>query len=117
MPSSAEPSEDETTKANLAKGVTEGNGVHKNSAHPYRMYIATSIALVAVLCSVSQLDVLSHFGKVFSSTLCSSNVLKQLDEGENLTSSRFQFSPFSSTFDPLLKEGDTYDAVKAMDRR
>ena len=81
----------------------------------YRLYIATSVAVFAAICSVGQFDTLSSFAEIFSSSLCDTSSLDILAEESNTTTSP-DFG-LSSKFDPIFKDGEKYDALSAIQSR
>jgi hypothetical protein len=81
----------------------------------YTLYIATIIAVLGAICSVGQFDSLTNFIEEFSAGLCATSLTDNLDGSSNGT----VVTDFglSSKYDPILKDGETYDALSAIKSR
>ena len=104
--------EEKNTKE--AKDDVESEDTTKQSSS-YTLYIATTIAVLGAICSMGQFDSLTNFIEEFSAGLCGTSLIDNLDGVSN--GSVVTDFGLSSKYDPMLKEGETYDALSAMNSR
>ena len=87
------------------------------SSSSYLLYIATIVAVLGAIASTTQLDSLNDFIDEFSTHLCASSLVSDIDEVANETKSANHELRLSSKFDPLLKDGEAYNALNAIKSR
>ena len=83
----------------------------------YLLYIGTIIAVFGAIASTTQVDSLNDFIDEFSTRLCASSIVSGTDEVANETKSVNHELRLSSKFDPLLKDGEAYNALNAIKSR
>ena len=83
----------------------------------YLLYVATIIAVLGAIASTVQVDSLNNFIDEFSARLCSSSLVRDIDEVANTTDTVPQELGLASKFDPLLRDGEPYNALNAINSR
>ena len=102
---------------------TENDDVSVKSS--YKLYIATSVAVLAAICSLLQSEAVNDFAIRFSTSLCNTSPLDSMAEGSKSTLDSNSLKAnrtlpsfgVSSEFNPILKEGEEYDALAAIHSR
>ena len=87
------------------------------SSSSYLLYIASIIAVLGAIASTTQVDSMNDFIDKFSTHLCASSLVSDIDEVANETKSVNHELRLSSKFDPLLKDGEAYNALNAIKSR
>ena len=93
------------------------NKEEQTKSSSYLLYIATVVAVLGAIASTTQVDSLNDFIDEFSTRLCASSLVSDIDEVANETKTVNNELRLSSKFDPLLKDGEEYNALNAIKSR
>ena len=109
------PKEDTIKKTDESSFENRKDEQSKSSS--YLLYTATIIAVLGAIASTTQVDTLNNFIEEFSTSFCASSLIGDIGEVTNETASEFQELGLSSKFDPILKDGESYNALNAINSR
>ena len=109
------PKEDTIKKTDESSFENRKDEQSKSSS--YLLYTATIIAVLGAIASTTQVDTLNDFIEEFSTSFCASSLIGDIGEVANETASELQELGLSSKFDPILKDGESYNALNAINSR